>query len=68
MKKTIYLEGPAEQIDIIWGGGHLEFKKGQPLEVDAALADELLARNPEGYTLDEAAGYGVNIWTEGGGE
>ena len=64
MKKQIYLAGPAEEVLITWGVQILRFVKDKAVEVDAHLADELLARNPEGYTLEQAAGYGLNIWLE----
>lgn len=58
MAKRIVYRGPALEYSI---AGY-NFKQGEPLEVRNDLADELLGRNPEGYSLEQAAAYGVNIW------
>ncbi len=59
--------GPAKEITFDRGLRKVTFVAGgEAVDVEDDFADELLGKNPEGFTVEQAAGYGVPVFEQVG--
>jgi phosphatidylethanolamine-binding protein (PEBP) family uncharacterized protein len=61
-KEQVVYRGPAPRKAFNRGRYIVTFEKDVPLEVEPDFATELLAMNPDGHTLEQAAAYGTHIF------
>jgi len=61
LEQVVY-RGPAKEKSFSRGMRVVTFEKDVPKEVESDFASELLAMNPDGHTLEQAAAYGTHIF------